>query len=265
MVFAEIHRILRIVVKRGTSGSNAAWVNGFEGSRPGAAGPTGVVNRAGQKPAPPALAESRIAPGTSRAYSGRKCMPITHLKDHSRPSWSGDPGHPEDLHMPRIAKPDGYTMIELVLVIAILGILAATSIPAWFDRARNNLDVTRRNLVTDLSYAREYAIMKHDHVSAKFNVATNSYSIYLTSTGAGVPDPSNTGRTLSLALDGTNNTGGVAIASANIGGTPGLRFNSWGAPCDSAGNLVTTTGIIRFTSGGYTDTVRVEAETGYVR
>ncbi|HVP37545.1 MAG TPA: type II secretion system protein [Candidatus Saccharimonadales bacterium] len=163
-------------------------------------------------------------------------------------------------------KARGFTLIELVLVIAIVGILAAAAIPAWFDRARTNLDITRRRLVGDLIYAREYAVLQHDHVAAKFIAgAGSSYSIYRVATGAALPDPSNTGGTLSFALNGAAYSGGVTIASADFGGTPGVRFNSWGTPCDSAGNVLAAIGLIRLSSGTYTDTIRVEPRTGFIR
>jgi prepilin-type N-terminal cleavage/methylation domain-containing protein len=159
----------------------------------------------------------------------------------------------------------GYTLIELVLVIAIIGILAVSTVPAWFDRARTNLDITKRRMVCDLNFAREYAITTHNQVSAKFNVAGNSYAIYATATGVDLQDPPNASGTLSMTLNGANNTGGVAIAAANLGGTPGLRFNTWGAPCDSAGNVLSGSGVITLTSGAYADTIRVEAGTGFTR
>ncbi|MBI5838390.1 MAG: type II secretion system protein [Candidatus Eisenbacteria bacterium] len=170
--------------------------------------------------------------------------------------------------MPAGLARNGYTMVELVLVIAIIGILAASSIPAWFDRGRTNLDITRRRLVGDLTYAREYAMLRHDHVSANFSVAGNSYTIYYTPTGAAITDPSDTRGNLSFTLNGSSYSGGVAITNANFGGTPGVRFNSWGTPCDSAGNVLTTMGLVILTGTGsstYTDTVRVEPGTGYVR
>jgi prepilin-type N-terminal cleavage/methylation domain-containing protein len=164
------------------------------------------------------------------------------------------------------SRPDrGYTLIEVAIVIVIIGVLAATAIPTWFDKARNNLDVTKRRLITDLTYAREYAVMIHAPVTSKFNVAGNSYTIYRTSNGVALSDPSNLSRTLSFTLNGQDNSGGVSISSASIGGTPGVRFNSWGSPCDTSGTAITAQGLVIFTSGAYTDSVRVEAKTGYVR
>ena len=161
--------------------------------------------------------------------------------------------------------PAGFTFIELVIVITIVGILAVAAAPAWMDVARNNLDVSKRRLITDLSYAREVAIQKHDPVMAKFDVAAGSYTIYRRSTGASLADPSDLARTLNFSFSGQDNSGGVALASVSIGGMEGLRFTSWGTPCDTLGNAIASTGFIILTSGQYTDTVRVEAKTGYVR
>ena len=159
----------------------------------------------------------------------------------------------------------GFTFIELVVVITILGVLSVFAMPGWFAMSRMNLDVTRRRLATDLTYAREVAIQKHDPVMVKFNTAAGSYVIYQRSTGVDLTDPSNRSRTLSFTMNGQDNSGGVTLTSAAIGGMAGMRFNSWGTPCDSLGNAITSTGIVVLASGGNSDTVRVEARTGFVR
>ena len=168
--------------------------------------------------------------------------------------------------LPRSLGARGFTLIELVIVMVIIGVLAATAAPKFYDQARTKLDVTKTRLIADMTYAREIAVEIHGPVSVKFNVAGNSYQIYNSSNGTAISDPSDLSKNLSFSLTGQQFSGGVAVASASIGGTPGLRFNSWGAPTDTAGNTqTTTTGLIVLTSGSYTDTVRVEAKTGYVR
>jgi prepilin-type N-terminal cleavage/methylation domain-containing protein len=160
----------------------------------------------------------------------------------------------------------GYTIMELVIVIVIIGVLAGVASSGLLDQPRFRLDVTRKRIQTDLAYAREIAIQMHEPVSAKFNVAGNSYQIYVSSTGSPLTDPLNRSQNLSFSINGQSNSAGVALSAASIAGTPGLRFNSWGSPTDSSGaTQATSTGNIILTSGSYTDTVRVEPKTGFVR
>ncbi len=156
-------------------------------------------------------------------------------------------------------------MIELVIVIAIVGVLAASAIPMWSDNARSNLDITRRRIVTDLAYAREIAMQQHQAVVATFDPSANRYDLRLASTGAALADPSNPGASLSFALDGSGNSGGVGIESASFGGTPGVRFDSWGVPADTSGAALAAAGVVILSSGAYRDTVRIEPRTGFVR
>jgi len=159
----------------------------------------------------------------------------------------------------------GYSMIELVVVIAIMGVLAAYALPSWFDSRRNNLTMTKTRLVRDLRYAREIALQEHNPVVAKFDAVAESYTIYRYGTGVALADPSNTSKNLSFTLNGTGNSGGVNIVSAAFGATPGVRFNSWGAPCDTTGTALAAIGTVILNCGSYNDTLRVEPGTGYIR
>lgn len=156
--------------------------------------------------------------------------------------------------------------MELVIVMVIIGILAGVASGGCFDRSRFSLDVTKKRILVDMAYAREIAIQMHEPVSVKFSVGGNSYQMYVSSTGTALTDPSNRAKNLSYSINGQDYSGGVAISSASIAGTPGLRFNSWGSPTDSSGvTQASTIGNIILTCGSYTDTVRVEPRTGFVR
>jgi prepilin-type N-terminal cleavage/methylation domain-containing protein len=81
----------------------------------------------------------------------------------------------------RLAKgKSGFTMMELMIAIAIIGILAAIGIPAftvWLPNYR--LKVATGDVYSALQFAKSTAIKENADVVIWFNTANNSYRAYL--------------------------------------------------------------------------------------
>ena len=145
----------------------------------------------------------------------------------------------------KMKRPAGFTLVEMVMTLVILGILAAVVAPRLFDtnvfQSRGFADQVQASL----RYAQKVAIAQHRFVCAGF---TNS-SITLT-TGAtaacGTPLASPTGEASYVI----NASGGITFSAVPAD----FSFNALGTP--SSTQTINVTGV--------TNDIVIEAETGYV-
>jgi len=153
----------------------------------------------------------------------------------------------------KYSKNDGFTLIELVLVILIIGIISIASYPKFANTIQSmNLKVASDKLTDDLRYVYNYAVTNHRNTWFAINVSNNSYSygIYNTPPSSDpvvLNDPA-TNQPAVIHLDDYN---GVTITAETLGGS--FDYNWWGTP--STGGQITLNG---------TRTIVIEAETGYV-
>jgi prepilin-type N-terminal cleavage/methylation domain-containing protein len=122
------------------------------------------------------------------------------------------------------SNPSGFTLIEIIMVIIIIGILAATVLPK-IDFGTISSTVSADGAVymiaSDIRYAQEYAMANRVSKEIRFTSGSNSYSFFPTS-----------------GLDPT----GRLPSGVTIGTTVTFTFNSLGEPTTSAGWTVTVSG-----------------------
>lgn len=103
----------------------------------------------------------------------------------------------------------GFTLIELMIVVAIVAIVAAVALPAYFDSVRKS---RRSDAITALSQIAQ--------AQERWRANNTTYTTALTSAGLNVPNPSSGYYTLAVsAVSGTAYTATATAAGAQVADT----------------------------------------------
>lgn len=157
----------------------------------------------------------------------------------------------------------GFTLIELVMMIVILGILALASIPKTAAEPRLKLEAACQKIALDLRYAQGMSLAQQVRFGVSFDPAAEAYFVYRVNTGTKAIDPQ-TRNNFDVSFVTLNEFKGIDIASTNFSNI--MEFDSTGAPYDGSGVILSSQGIITIqaSGGAYSRTVRIEAKTGKV-
>lgn len=161
-----------------------------------------------------------------------------------------------------LPKQRGFTLMELITVIVIVGILSVAALPRFFDRDMFDSRGFHDQVISTLRYAQKAAVAQHRYVCVTFaaNSVALTWGVNATCAGGGLTMPS----------------GGTGVTNANVTITApaagNISFDCLGRPRQTGNALATcvpgnhvdvlaaiqTVGI-----SGATD-ISIEPETGYV-
>ncbi len=129
--------------------------------------------------------------------------------------------------------PRGFTLIELIIVVALVGILAAISIPSFLSMAPDyKLKGAAQNLYSSMQKVKLEAVKRNTSVAIAFTLATGNYQVF-------VDDGGTTGTAANATLDGDELLlfqktlpASCSLVSATFGSTNDIRtgFNSRALP-----------------------------------
>jgi type II secretory pathway pseudopilin PulG len=155
-----------------------------------------------------------------------------------------------------------YTIIELIMVIVIVGILAASSIPRFQSFYYIKLNGAMKKVASDIRYAQQLAISRHESYNIIFNTATEAYEIRRVSDNSYATNPFSRGNFIvNFTSDPQYN--GIKIDSTSFGGT--LQFDWQGIPRNGAGTALSAEGSVAFSYQGNAMTINITPNTGRVR
>lgn len=153
--------------------------------------------------------------------------------------------------LPLAAVPRGFTLVELVVILIIVGVLAVAAIPRFFDRQSYDARGFYDQALSMARYGQKVAIAQHTDVF--FNAAASN-TICLTY----VADAGCSNLTGVINPTDGNKFSKAAPAGVTLTAPVSFSFSALGRPVPDA---AVSFGIV---GDGMTRTITVERETGYV-
>ena len=160
----------------------------------------------------------------------------------------------------------GFTLIEIILVVVIIGIAAFLTIPMLSDAADMQARSAANQIVADLDYAKSMAMTHQQNYSLVFDTADNSYQIQDAS-GTVIEHPLRPGTNYVISFSDDRHLDQVDITNVNFDSdiSDAITFDYLGSPYSGIGTGSTLNdGQITVQAGDFTLTVDVEPVTGYV-
>lgn len=167
----------------------------------------------------------------------------------------------------------GFTVIEVILILLIVSILAAIPYIRSEDMMGIKVAASARKLQSDIAYAQELAMTRNLRHRVYFNVApapASGYAVLNDSAGNGwgttsatefAADPVGGGGSLSVTLN-AGDYAGITISA--VGFTDSfVEFSTLGVPFDGDGPL-SATRTVTVSGGGSSQPVTVFHDTGKV-
>ena len=149
----------------------------------------------------------------------------------------------------------GFTLIEVMIVLVILGIIAAIAVPMYTSAASVQLSVAADMIASDLEYAKSMAISTGKTYQVVFDTAAESYSIK-DNAGNKIDHPVHIGIKYDVSFASDSRLNKVDIVSTTFGASATIKFDYLGSP-DNGGTV-----LLR--AEGNPMTVIIESVTGYI-
>ncbi|MBI1367443.1 MAG: prepilin-type N-terminal cleavage/methylation domain-containing protein [Planctomycetes bacterium] len=148
----------------------------------------------------------------------------------------------------------GFTLIEVLVVVIILGIAGAIVVPHMLEAGTLSIQAAARMIISDVLYAQNEAIARQATYKVVFDAANNSYR--LTDANDVTLSAAWRGGAFVVDFDQDRRFSGVQITKVDFAGGNTVSFDELGAP--------STGGTVELSADGHQYRVTVTAFTGRV-